>query len=109
MLDRDKMLTFNFLSYGGMLTGDHKGMRYYLVKKEDKYEEDGVEKKEKYLVAYVWPEPLSFEKTPREKITEKKIEFSPEGRETAIDWITEQYESRIDEWNSIPALTEIYK
>lgn len=109
MLDRNEMLPFNFLAYGGKLTGDHRGMRYYLVKEERKYEADGAEKKEVWLAAYVWPEPLSFEKTPEEKITGNKFEFSAEGREKAIDWLTEQYETRRDEWDNIPNLTEINK
>ncbi len=109
MLDRSEILPFNFLSYGGKLTGDHKGMRYFLVKKDRKYEEDGVEKKEVWLDAWVWPEPLSFDKTPDDKKTNNKFEFSAEGREKALDWIEEQYESRLDEWNNTPGLTEIYK
>ncbi len=100
MLDRNEMLPFNFLSYGGKLTGDHKGMRYFLVKKERKYEEDGVEKKEVWLDAWVWSEPLSFDKTPEDKKTNNKFEFSAEGREKAIDWLEEQYESRRDEWEN---------
>ncbi|MBQ9886288.1 MAG: hypothetical protein IJM37_05460 [Lachnospiraceae bacterium] len=109
MLDRNELLPFNFLAYGGKLTGDHKGMRYFLKKNERKYEENGEEKKEVYLSAYVWPEPLSFEKTAPDKITEERFEFSAAGREQAIDWLCAQYESRRDEWGSVPNLTEIYK
>ncbi len=109
MLDRKNMLSLSYLSYGGKLTGDHKGMRYFMVMEKKEYEEDGEVKKKKSIGAYVWPEPFSFEKTPKEKITGKEFEFSEEGRQKAIDWITEQYETRKEEWSNIPNLTEIKK
>lgn len=109
MLNKDEFLPFGFLKSGGRLTGDHKGMRYFLVKKTEETEVDGEKKSETFLAAYVWPEPFSFDKTSPEKITEKRFELSPDGRLEAIDWVISQYDSRRDEWDNIPNLTEIIK
>lgn len=98
MLDKSRMMPFNFLSYGGIITGDQRGMRYRLTRVG--------EKPDFRLEASVWPGPFSYGNTDPEKITVSEFPYSAEGREQAIDWMTEQYESRRREWDSIPSILE---
>lgn len=69
-------------------TGSMKGMRYRLKK-----EEEGLE-------AAVYPEPYCYEATPEEQKTKKVFPFSEEGREQAVDWFNQQYEEKIEIWES---------
>ncbi|KIR01821.1 hypothetical protein P261_00635 [Lachnospiraceae bacterium TWA4] len=62
-------------------TGSYKGMRYRLHKGEDE------------IVTTVWPEPFCYEKTADELKTVKKFELTPEGKEEAVKWLNEEYES----------------
>ncbi len=87
--------------YGEAYFGSHKGMRYrlareplenvFFVKKEDRAPAT--------LMATVWPEPYAYGKTDKSLMTSENFEVSQEGLEKAVEWINEQYSSRIDEWN----------
>ena len=92
MLDDHSILSLNFLSYGGIQTGDHHGMRYRMIRTG--------EKPDFQITAWVWPEPYCFEVTPEEKKTEAVFPFTEEGRIQAIDWMKEQYDSRREEWDN---------
>lgn len=96
MLDHECIFSLNFLSYKGVQTGDHHGMRYRMVRIG--------EKPDFKLLASVWPEPFAYKMTPEEKITEKEFDFSEEGRTQAIDWLIEQYDTRREEWDNVPTL-----
>lgn len=96
MLDKSKMMPFNFLSYGGIITGEQKGMRYRLQRIGAKPDFK--------LCAEVWQGPFGHDATPEEKITSQEFVYSAEGREQAIDWMTEQYDTRRDEWDSAPSI-----
>ena len=96
MLDEKQILSLNFLSYGGVFTGDHRGMRYRMSRVG--------EKPDFSLQAWVWPEPLSFEAEEEQRITSESFPFSEEGRLQAIAWLKEQYENRREEWERAPGL-----
>lgn len=96
MLDHENLLSFNFYTYGGVQTGDHHGMRYRIKRTGDKPDFS--------LTASVWPEPFSYDVTPKEKITEKVFAYSEDGRRLAIDWLIEQYTERKEEWDKVPSL-----
>lgn len=98
MLDKEKMMPFNFLSYGGVITGQQKGMRYRLKRVG--------EKPDFKLCATVWPGPFGFDATPAEKKTDEEFPYSPDGREASIDWMRRQYEERRDEWDNIPSILD---
>ena len=98
MLDKEKMMPFNFLSYGGVITGQQRGMRYRLKRVG--------EKPDLKLCATVWPGPFGFDATPEEKKTDEDFPYSPEGRVAAIEWMRQQYEERRDEWDNIPSILD---
>ena len=100
MLDEKSILSLNFLTYGGVQTGDHHGMRYRMVR--------GGEKPDYHIDAWVWPEPFSFDATEEEKKTHQEFPFSEEGRHEAIAWMLEQYETRKQEWEHAPTLLEAF-
>lgn len=68
-------------------SGSMKGMRYRVWKEE-----------ELFLTA-VYPEPFCYEATPEEKKTRAEFPFTEEGREQAVEWINEQYESNRPLWD----------
>ena len=96
MLDETSILSLNFLSYGGIQTGDHHGMRYRMIR--------AGEKPDFHIDAWVWPEPFCFEETPEDRKTAAQFPFSEDGRLEAIHWMQEQYESRKEEWDHSPTL-----
>lgn len=98
MLDKSQMMPFNFLSYGGVITGEQRGMRYRLKRIG--------EKPDFKLCASVWPGPFGYDATPEEKITSAEFVYSADGREEAIDWMTQQYNTRRNEWDNIPSILE---
>ncbi len=87
--------------YGEAYFGSHKGMRYrlareplenvFFVKKEDRAPAT--------LMATVWPEPNSYAHTDKSLMTSEHFDTTQEGLEKAVEWINEQYTSRISEWN----------
>jgi hypothetical protein len=62
------------------------------------------EKPDFELCASVWPGPFAYPYTAAEKITSQTFPYSAEGREAAIDWMTEQYVSRRAEWDNAPSV-----
>ena len=96
MLEESGFFPLNFLSYKGIQTGDHKGMRYRMLREG--------EKPDFQIHAWVWPEPLGFEATPEEKKRDAFFPFTEDGRKEAIAWFREQYESRREEWENAPSL-----
>ena len=100
MIDKKGFLPFGFLKAGGVQSGDHKGMRYRMIRKK------GGEGEEDQLLAWVWQEPFAFDATPDEEKTMKAFPFTEEGREAAIEWIRTQYEERKEKWESAPSLLD---
>ncbi len=91
----------NHYEYGEAYFGSCKGMRYRLAR--EPLENVVFVKKEERgpatLKATVWPEPNSYGATDEALMTSQEFEVSQEGFEKAVEWINEQYSSRIDEWN----------
>ncbi len=89
-------MRFNFFKYGGVFSGDHKGMRYRIGRIG--------EKPDFILQAAVWPEPFSFEKTKEEEKVFADFPYSEEGRDQAVIWIQGQYEAQKMRWDHVPTL-----
>lgn len=82
----------HFFKCGNSYTGEHVGMRYYVNR---------VKAEEGDLFEFVvWPEPWSLTKTPDEEKTRCTQPFTEEGLRDGTAWLTEQYESRQEEWEA---------
>ena len=85
-------------------SGSFQGMRFLLHKVTEKVEHEGEGASEAteqiWLEAVVWKEPFAYETTPPETMTRNRFEFSEEGREKAIAWLEEEYDSRKAEWKA---------
>ncbi len=94
MLSYDDALNMNYYkktSFSGWMGG----MRFILKK------ETVEETEETIFHAWVWPGPYIFSVTAEDKKTDATFTFDEEGRKAAVDWINEQYESRIKEWPGV--------
>ncbi len=98
MIDEKEILPFNFFSYGGVYSGEHKGMRY-IIKRTGK-------KPDFILNALVWQGPYASAAVDPENITTKEFEYSEEGRAEAIRWIQQMYDERRNEWDSVPSINQ---
>lgn len=67
-------------------TGSMKGMRYRVAKGEEGFE------------VWVYPEPFSFDATPKEQKRTAQFPFTEEGRCQAVDWINQKYEEELSVW-----------
>ena len=90
MLSYEDALNLNYHKKTSF-TGWMGGMRFLLKRIAS---EEGDE----YFMTYVWPGPYIFDVTPDEKKTSAKFPFTDEGKNQAVDWINQQYTSRMDEW-----------
>ena len=92
MLEEKGFLPLGFLKAGGVQTGDHAGMRYRMIRDDDR------------IRAWVWQEPFAFDATDDSAKDTAEFPFSEEGRLTAITWIRAQYEAQRERWESAPSL-----
>ncbi len=99
MIDENEIMPFNFVKYGGVYTGGHNGMRYMIRRTGDK--PDFV------IEAIVWQGPYAYPAMTKEQLTSEQFDYSPDGRLKAIEWLKEQYETRIDEWNQAPSVLDV--
>ena len=77
-------------------TGSYNGMRYRIWTVKEKFSEDGSEKlSDAKVMAAAYPEPYSFEITEDDKKTIKEFEFSKEGLESAIEWLSTEQEKYV--------------
>ena len=77
-------------------TGSYNGMRYRIWTVKEKFSEDGSEKlSDAKVMAAAYPEPYSFEITENDKKTIKEFEFSKEGLESAIEWLSAEQEKYV--------------
>lgn len=97
MLDRSEYMPLGYYKKQKW-TGSYQGMRFLFQRLTETLLEGDEEKKEDYLEVVHWKEPFSYEATPEEEKTRKRFPLSEEGREAAITWLEEQYESRQEEW-----------
>ncbi|MCR5772478.1 MAG: hypothetical protein K6G87_14755 [Butyrivibrio sp.] len=101
-IQKHTFFNFNHYNYGEAFFGSYKGMRYRLAR-------DPLanvifipvdQRGEAKLVATVWPEPYAYGQTDPSKMTTCEFEFTEDGFDQAVSWFNDQYEKRIDEWNS---------
>ena len=85
-IESKDLLSFNYYTYGEPFSGSFKGMRYRLQKKSDG--QDAV------LETVIWPEPFSEEKTDDGLKIKKTFDFTEDGKEDAVCWLNEMYESK---------------
>ncbi len=77
-------------------TGSYNGMRYRIWTVKEKFSEDGSEKlSDAKVMAAAYPEPYSFEITEDDKKTIKEFDFSKEGLEEAIEWLSAEQEKYV--------------
>lgn len=81
----EDIFNLNFYTYKKPFTGSFRGMRYRIIMTE--------ENEEKKLCATVWPEPFSFEATPKESMESRFFEFSERGRLKVVSWLNEKFEN----------------
>jgi len=93
-IKRNDVFTFKYFEYGEMFHGSYRGMRYQLGRDplEVVWFKSPQEKAEGRIKAWVWPEPLAFDKTDDDKKIDKEFEFSEKGVSSAVDWINEMWE-----------------
>ncbi len=99
------MYGYTHYLYGEAYMGSYQGMRFRLEREplknvfyspESEWARDG--ENEAHFLASVWPEPMSYEKTDKDKIEEKRFPFTEEGLSLAVKWLNNCYESRKEEW-----------
>ncbi len=69
------------------LTGSYQGMRYRLEKADE-------------LLVTIWPEPYNYIKTADSLKQKKLFPLTEEGKEQAVLWLNEQYETQKPLWQS---------
>lgn len=90
MITTEDILNMNFYKKE-KFTGSFRGMRY-LIRKERRDDTDV------FLVS-VWPGPYSSEATEESAKIHAAFPFTPEGKQQAVDWMNEQWQSHREEWN----------
>lgn len=98
MIDEKEIMPFNFFKYGGVYSGEHQGMRYVIKR--------AGEKPSFILTAAVWQGPYCYAATPAGKLTQEEFSYDEDGRSKAIEWLKEQYKTRLDEWENAPSVLE---
>lgn len=84
----EDIFNLNFYNYGKPFTGSFQGMRYRIIKTEEKRE--GEEKGDENLLATVWREPFSYDAVPDEEKESRLFEFSEQGRISVVEWLNEK-------------------
>lgn len=92
MLEKENFISLNFLKKE-TYTGSLRGMRYRLCKEE--------QDEKSYLKVTTWPEPYCFEVTNEELKHSAMFDFSIDGKDMAVDWLNEQYETKKEVWDSV--------
>ncbi len=98
MIDHNEIMPLNYFNYGGVYSGEHKGMRY-VIKRVG-------EKPDFKLAAFAWQAPYAYDAMPKERILSSEFEKSEEGRTAAIDWLLKVYEDNKSEWDAAPSILE---
>lgn len=99
MFDRTLIPTLHYYNLGDTYTGACDGMRYRIAMQKS---EEG-----KQLTGAVWPEPFCYDKTADERKTTALFDYSPEGLTACIDWVAEQHDTRLAEWQQSPFLAQV--
>ena len=83
MLKREDFMPIPYLKKA-KFTGSYQGMRYRMEKVEK-------EERETVLRVGAWPEPYSYDATPKEQVISQDFEFSENGIQEGIAWLNETY------------------
>ncbi|HIQ98252.1 MAG TPA: hypothetical protein IAB23_01040 [Candidatus Scybalocola faecavium] len=84
VLKRKPMLLKNLAVYG--TNGSKGGMQFVIQKEGD------------VMAAYTFPAPFAFDYTAPKYKTRQEFAWDDEGYDAAIEWINNQYEERLSEW-----------
>ena len=100
-IELSSFFNLSHYEYGEAYFGSHKGMRYRLAREPLEFVKFTPvdERGPATLMATVWPEPYAYGVADPATMTSENFEVSQEGLEEAVNWINEQYTSRISEWN----------
>ncbi len=98
MINPNGIMPLNFFKYKGVYTGQHNGMRY-MIKQTG-------EKTDLKLFACVWRGPYASCAVKEEDKTTEIFELTEDGRLAAVEWIRQQYESRLDYWEAAPSIKD---
>jgi len=90
MITSKDILSYNFYTYKQPFTGSDHGMRYRIVRVEEKPEEGSEEKPKKFFHVSVWKEPYAYDCTPAEEIENQDFPFDEEGYEQVLVWLNEK-------------------
>jgi len=103
VLKTEDLYLLEHYEYGEPFTGSIGGMRYRVNRNPMEFVKFKTleEKMDATLIAYVWPGPKCFVKTDEALILSKEFPYSVEGKEEVAKWISEQYETRKDEWDEV--------
>lgn len=82
MITEEMVLSIQYYKKA-VFTGSQKGM-CYLIRKQ-------TEEETNYLEAVWWEGPFNFEKTKKEKHSQK-FSFDEKGKKDAVEWLNEEYE-----------------
>lgn len=96
MIDPEGIMPLNFFKYKGRYSGQHEEMRYIIMPVG--------EKPDIRLCATVWRGPYASCAVKEEDKTSEEFDMTEEGRLAAIEWIRQQYETRIDYWKDAPSI-----
>lgn len=92
MLDRSQFMPIAYLKKA-KFTGSYKGMRYRMEKTSRPAEGGGEGEEETVLMVSAWPEPFSFDATPKEQILQESFAFDEEGIRSGIQWLNQTYDT----------------
>ncbi len=92
MLDRSQFMPIVYLKKA-KFTGSYQGMRYRMEKASRPLENGGEGEEETLLMVSAWPEPFSFDATPKEQILQKPFPFDEEGIQSGIGWLNQIYDT----------------
>ena len=88
-------------------SGSHLGMRYgFGMGKQKQTDADGNETEVTCLDGIIWPEPWAREYTDPALFVKKVFPFTVEGRQQAIDWLSEVYYADEDRWKVVPSILD---
>lgn len=82
MITEEMVLSIQYYKKA-VFTGSQKGM-CYLIRKQ-------TEEEANYLEAVWWEGPFNFEKTKKEKHSQK-FSFDEKGKKDAVEWLNKEYE-----------------
>lgn len=96
MITTEDVLNMNFYKKE-TFTGSYQGMRYRLKKETEELPgetEDAPPVKQDYFLCHIWPGPYNFAATPDDEKKSATFPFTSEGKQAAVDWMNEQWNSR---------------